>query len=120
MQEDIDKKELLLQSYENKISVLHAEIKNLNDSLAEKENYIFELKSIKPNSVKREKERIASLENKDNETRFFCFFFEKCSKIFFFFNYLDYHNELMNKIKKLIDLWKQFVKWVSERRSGMR
>lgn len=69
LQEDIEKKELLLESYENRISSLQIEVKNLNDSLAEKENYIFELKSSKPISAKREKERIKTNENKENESR---------------------------------------------------
>ena len=102
LQEDIEKKELVLQSYENKISAFQAEIKNLNDSLAEKENYIFELKSIKPNSVKREKEKIASSENKESEARllFFFFFFNFIDKIFFklrslkqFFFHIKYYKK---------------------------
>lgn len=69
IQEELDKKELLLQSFENKVAGLQCEVKNLNESLSEKENYIFELKSHKSGSGKRESRKLEKAENRENETR---------------------------------------------------
>lgn len=57
LEEDRKKNELLLQSYESQNINLQKEVKNLNESLADKENYIFELKNSKQQMFKIDHER---------------------------------------------------------------
>jgi len=66
--ENDEKKELLLQSYEDKVLILQNEMKNMNESLADKENYIFELKTAlnSPKNYKREKIE-KNRENRENQ-----------------------------------------------------
>lgn len=65
VEEERKKNELLLQSYESQNINLQKEVKNLNESLADKENYIFELKNSKQQMFKIDHER----QTQENEFR---------------------------------------------------
>ena len=67
--ENDQKKELLLQSYEDKITILQKEVKNLNESLADKENYIFELKSQNSSKNYKREKFSDNRENRENEEK---------------------------------------------------
>ena len=68
IQDSLNKNELLINSYEDKITLLQKEVKTLNESMADKENYIFELKAQKQQPFAKNERDL--LKNRDIEQRF--------------------------------------------------